>query len=365
MLMGRVTRMAMVAAHVLATLTSCMSTTNIYSAAVINGTSAGQYISSASGFDSPKVFPINRSSYDWWYFDIVSENRQYSTSLAFIAAPGTAFPTGLPETNMLLGVVFLSTPEQPLSTVYQLLATEAIVVSDSDGASGVWNGTGMQFRGSEDLRTFQLDIDMPGLGLSGNLSLTSRAPAHYPSGPAQAGLSMEVMPGVGWANAVPDGDAEVYYVVNGTEIKFSGVGYHDKNWGTSPFLSRVQSWYWIHGRLGPYSIVVWDGLTPAGEEYVSGYVARDGEILLAANSSITVRPIGTNAIYPPTPGDKPTGFTLRIDMGNSGIMDIDIATTLSVDAAVFGEARFVGQMTGGIKGSSNYTGPASLEQYAF
>ncbi|KAK9787385.1 putative Hydroxyneurosporene synthase protein [Seiridium cardinale] len=365
MLMGRVTRVATIAAHGLVTLTSCTSTTNIYSAAVDNGTSTGQYISSASGFDSPKVFPINSSSYDWWYFDIVSEDRQYSTSLAFIAAPGTAFTTGLPETNMLLGVVFLSTPEQPLSTVYQLLATEAIVVSDSDGTSGVWNGTGMQFRGSEDLRMFQLDIDMPGLGLFGNISLTSRAPAHYPSGPAQAGLSMEVMPGVGWANAVPDGDAEVYYMVNGTEITFSGVGYHDKNWGTSSFLSRVQSWYWIHGRLGPYSIVVWDGLTPAGEEYVSGYVARDGEILFAANSSITVRPIGTNTTYPPTPGDKPTGFTVRIDMGNSGIMDIDIATTLSVDAAVFGEARFVGQMIGGIKGSSNYTGTASLEQYAF
>ncbi|KAM0815602.1 putative Hydroxyneurosporene synthase protein [Seiridium cardinale] len=348
MLMGRVTRVATIAAHGLVTLTSCTSTTNIYSAAVDNGTSTGQYISSASGFDSPKVFPINSSSYDWWYFDIVSEDRQYSTSLAFIAAPGTAFTTGLPETNMLLGVVFLSTPEQPLSTVYQLLATEAIVVSDSDGTSGVWNGTGMQFRGSEDLRMFQLDIDMPGLGLFGNISLTSvssdfetgpaipayinmnqRAPAHYPSGPAQAGLSMEVMPGVGWANAVPDGDAEVYYMVNGTEITFSGVGYHDS------------------------------------EEYVSGYVARDGEILFAANSSITVRPIGTNTTYPPTPGDKPTGFTVRIDMGSSGIMDIDIATTLSVDAAVFGEARFVGQMTGGIRGSSNYTGPASLEQYAF
>lgn len=40
---------------------------------------------------------------------------------------------------------------------------------------------------------------------------------------------MEVMPGVGWANAIPDADAEVAYIVNGTEINFQGVGYHDSS----------------------------------------------------------------------------------------------------------------------------------------
>ena len=32
----------------------------------------------------------------------------------------------------------------------------------------------------------------------------------------------------GWANALPDSDAQVDLTINGTQVKFSGAGYHDK-----------------------------------------------------------------------------------------------------------------------------------------
>lgn len=32
---------------------------------------------------------------------------------------------------------------------------------------------------------------------------------------------------VGWANAIPDSVAEVYFNINGTEVQFTGSGYHD------------------------------------------------------------------------------------------------------------------------------------------
>ena len=37
---------------------------------------------------------------------------------------------------------------------------------------------------------------------------------------------MEVMPNLGWSNAVPDAVADVNLVVNGTEVRFEGVGNH-------------------------------------------------------------------------------------------------------------------------------------------
>lgn len=55
--------------------------------------------------------------------------------------------------------------------------------------------------------------------------------AHYPCGPASdpSGLSFELAPGLGWANAVPDADAAVNLNVNGEAIMFTGgSGYHDK-----------------------------------------------------------------------------------------------------------------------------------------
>jgi hypothetical protein len=53
------------------------------------------------------------------------------------------------------------------------------------------------------------------------------APAHYPCGCAEAGQSLEILPTLGWANAVPDAVGLVDLTVNGTNVKFSGAGYHD------------------------------------------------------------------------------------------------------------------------------------------
>lgn len=36
------------------------------------------------------------------------------------------------------------------------------------------------------------------------------------------------MPGIGWANAVPDAKATVDFEVGGKKLAFSGTGYHDK-----------------------------------------------------------------------------------------------------------------------------------------
>lgn len=50
---------------------------------------------------------------------------------------------------------------------------------------------------------------------------------------------MMIMPGVGWANAVPDAAANVDFDVNGTAVKFAGVGYHDSKSPLSPHSSST------------------------------------------------------------------------------------------------------------------------------
>jgi hypothetical protein len=45
---------------------------------------------------------------------------------------------------------------------------------------------------------------------------------------------MEVMPHIGWSNAIPDAKADIDLSVNGTRVKFSGVGYHDSKSLTPP-----------------------------------------------------------------------------------------------------------------------------------
>jgi hypothetical protein len=54
------------------------------------------------------------------------------------------------------------------------------------------------------------------------------APAHYPCGPNEPGQNLEVSPHIGWANAIPDANATIDFVVRGRPLKFTGYGYHDK-----------------------------------------------------------------------------------------------------------------------------------------
>lgn len=56
------------------------------------------------------------------------------------------------------------------------------------------------------------------------------SPAHFPCAPitAPSGQPLHLGPSFGWANALPDANAQVDFVINGTKVTFSGVGYHDK-----------------------------------------------------------------------------------------------------------------------------------------
>jgi hypothetical protein len=160
---------------------SAADSVDVIPMAAVNATSIGEYISSDSGFDSPKVTPINSTSYDWWYFDVVSDDQQYSIIVVFLAAPGTAFLTGLPDDAILLGSILLTAPELPSQVSIQSPATEAVVTTHEDGATGFWQGAGMQFYGAANLSAYCIDLDLPSVGLSGSVQLDSVNNIHCPT----------------------------------------------------------------------------------------------------------------------------------------------------------------------------------------
>jgi hypothetical protein len=64
-----------------------------------------------------------------------------------------------------------------------------------------------------------------------------------------------------------------------TQESFTGVGYHDQNWGVRPITESAKSWYWGHSQAGPYSLVWFDVIGIDGQEYVSGYAAWNGLVV--------------------------------------------------------------------------------------
>ncbi|KAJ4490640.1 hypothetical protein J3R30DRAFT_3694346 [Lentinula aciculospora] len=317
------------------------------------GTSDVQYTSSASSFDALKISNVNSTTYEWYYFDAISDDGSYSAVATFFIAPNTAFPfTGSP-TMTLEVLLSIQTPDSDVFYLNGVFATDAQVTTDGDGASGIWEGTGLSFNSSSDMSSYDIVIDSADLmGVTGTISMQSIAPAHYPCSAAQAGATMQLLPNVGWANAVPDSRATVQLEINGQNVSFTGSGYHDMNWGDIPFLDAVGTWHWGHGRLGPYSLVWFDGTSQDGSPHTSGYVSLNGAIVGSQCSGVNVTATSS-------------GFDIGIDLGEEGVVQAQFSTDhtlLSFQDVYF---RWSGSLVGGISGGEQYTGSAMFDEFDF
>ncbi|KAJ7449424.1 hypothetical protein B0H11DRAFT_2056792 [Mycena galericulata] len=357
-------------------ISSAHGTTFQIPPAIQNGSSTAQFTSSAFGIDAPKVSPINASSFDWWYFDVVSNeptSNLASVVITFFTSSQPAFPLLSPSDSVLSAYIWVTFPNGTLWSGIANGEENATVTSHGDNTTGVWHGTGFSWVGSK--AGYVVTIDAPEVGVTGTITFPAVAPAHYPCGPAVAGQNMEVGPQIGWANAVPDAASVVNLSIYGVELAFEGVGYHDKNWSPVPFLTSLASWYWGHGRVGPYSVVWFDFLDTSGIEHVSAFLSENGKIVSASCTpgSISVRPTGAggaNATYPPvisTP--DPEGYRIVLALPpaegisgggeGQGTLEIDVAISLQTIRANPEYARFIGNLST----STGLTGVALFEQF--
>lgn len=148
-------------------------------------------------------------------------------------------------------------------------------------------------------------------------------------------------------------------------MAFKGVGYHDKNWGIGSLRTSVRTWYWGHGRLGPYSIVWFDTLDQEGKEYYSSWITKNGKVVSQSceDKAIVVRPWGGNTEYPPEPnGAPPAGFTLRYDLGNGRFFSANFTREADGQTSDI-YRRFSGSITGGLEGGEQFEGRALGEQF--
>ncbi|KAL3476560.1 hypothetical protein BJX99DRAFT_246756 [Aspergillus californicus] len=333
------------------------------------------WISEATGFDGPKVNPINASTWEWWYFDAVqvptTSGEQAAVVISFYTGTADAFQLLAPYAE--LGYTSLALVQTAVTwpngttQFFVVNATEAMITAEGNGASGVFEEPGgrASFTGNADMSVYEVSFDAE--EISGTVTLASTAPAHYPCGPAVAGQDMQIAPHVGWANAIPAAAATVQLVILGEAFEFTGIGYHDKNWGDKPFKSSVGTWYWGHGRLGDYTVAWFDFLTPdMKNEYVSAYWAKDNEMLTAQCGRTVVRPIGNNDLFPPVMGTAaPDGFSISVAYPEQNIQGvIDLTARGNIIAEGEGYTRWVGRFEGMHNGEI-LTGEGVFEQFSF
>ncbi|KAJ7775981.1 hypothetical protein DFH07DRAFT_983139 [Mycena maculata] len=304
-----------------------------------DGTAQAQFTSCETGLDAPKVRPINESAFDWWYYDVASADPSDLSSVVvtFFTSSQPAFPFLDPADTVTIANLWVLFPN---GTLWAAAADGdgATVIADGKTSSGMWLGMGFSWT-SHHSSGYHIEINVLDVDVTGTIT--------FP--PVRAGQNLEVGPHVGWVNTIPDAAAVVSLNIGGTLLAFAGTGYHNKNWSDQVFAAHVASWYWGHGRVGPYSIVWFDFLDKTGTESVSAYVAKDGKIVAASCTlgSITVRPTGQNATYPPvlsTP--NPTGYHIAIDLGEEGTLAVDVTVLTTLITVNPEYARSIGNVSG-------------------
>jgi hypothetical protein len=118
------------------------------------------------------VHPIN-SAFDWWYFDVVSNNpnAQSSMVVTFFAGSQLAFPLLDPSDSITVARIWVSFPN---GTLWETAsnADGATVEADDNSSSSVWHKTGFSWartRGS----SYLINIDAPEAGVKGTIIFPS------------------------------------------------------------------------------------------------------------------------------------------------------------------------------------------------
>ncbi|KAF2099636.1 hypothetical protein NA57DRAFT_55587 [Rhizodiscina lignyota] len=318
---------------------SIPSTTRIIPSTTVTGPVTVQTVSDNTPINFPKLSAVNDTTPEFWFFAAVSPDLNASATVTFFTTTEDGFEF-VGDSGSVDTVLVQITFPNGTSFSTELAASEAVITSSTG-----------------DLTDTADDV-------SGSISITAIAPPHYPFSPVEPGQTLEVAPNLGWENAVPGATANVKVNIQGTPVEFTGIGYQDHNWSPAPFLSIFSSYYWGLTQLGPYTLVWFDVFDLSGVEHVSSYVAANGAIIVAEKGSNTVVPFGANDEFPPHAGDgDPTGFNITVDLGKEGILEATVTAEVVLAEVEGLFTRWISKAEGGIKGGTQYEGPAMNEEF--
>ncbi|ROV98136.1 hypothetical protein VPNG_08589 [Cytospora leucostoma] len=312
--------------------------------------------------DGVYITEPNATSYEWWYFDAVSE--AHSSSVVLVVSVSYS-GTGVPQ---LVAELSISYPNGTWAEI--TIPQDRLYLSTAgEGSSGIAND--FSWRSTPDLSEYTIQLHLEARGVTGQINMSSIAPPHVKCGPAEEGASLTDAENILWINLVPDAVASVNIDVNGTLTSFKGSGYHDKNWGTNPYADVLNQWYWGHGRSGPYSVVFFWIIQDNGEIVASAYLARDEHIIYSTcdPTSAVIRPFGKDGIVYPVPFNGSAsleGLYINIDAGEeigNFTFTAQQSHVIQSDGDPSTYRRWIGSLKGGVQapGSENSTGFALWE----
>lgn len=149
-------------------------TVDVISGVLADGASNVQFTSPGYGFDAAKVKPLNGSTFDWWYFDVVSSDATQSIVLIFFDASSNGLAPGLASStpSAVWATAGITLPDGS-SLNGEAFGEDMTVVTVDNGSSGTLNGTGWGWVGASDMSQYLVAIDTPDSSIQGVVEFQS------------------------------------------------------------------------------------------------------------------------------------------------------------------------------------------------
>ncbi|MFD1212999.1 hydroxyneurosporene dehydrogenase [Arthrobacter sp. GCM10027362] len=295
-------------------------------------------------------------TYEWWYFDARLRDGS-KLVIAFFTKP-------------------LIRPRKPLSPA----VTVDLELADGRSFHRTGNFPAVSFGAATDgcdvrigpntftgdLHRYRIHVAMD--GLEADVLLTGSVPSWRP-GTWHYFFGNRDEYYFAWLPAVPEGDAEVSYTVEGVRHVSSGTGYHDHNWGNRSVAKVFDHWYWGRGSAGGYAVIT-AALTAARRygytPFTTFLLARDGRIVADDRSKVDFTPSGF--FHDPGTG-KPvaavTSFDYRDEARRYLVTYTRTGTVLAVKLAGFlpRPARLAARLAGFSGAYLRFAGSLSVREY--
>jgi len=235
-------------------------------------------------------------AYEWWYFDARSDDGHHALScIWFLGNPFSPYyrraSLGQPADPFHHNALFVALYQDGRLHAYhftrfpagQVAADEALPLAlrlgpnSLDGTPGEWRLT----LADENANGRQIEA-----------ALTFAAPMPVPGPPEKVSPEASHF----WLPTAPFCRVRGRVVLRephnpgAEEIRFSGTGYHDHNWGRLPFASEIRDWYWARAALsGERAVILYHVRPRHGKAAVSHFLLFERGRMVRHDTAPVVR----------------------------------------------------------------------------
>jgi carotenoid 1,2-hydratase len=228
--------------------------------------------------ESLAIDPAQSGAYQWWYFDATSDDLEHT--LVVIVFVGSVFSpwyfaalqrgeNPMPQQHCAINVAIASKHDRAnkrwIFTEYQRF--------DRDLDSGLRVGDSTLRKQGDRYSLLLADSEprAPRKRVQGQVSFVSAGSS------AMAQQQPYVLDAHGrhrWAPVAPRCRVEVD--LSAPNLRFSGTGYHDLNYGTEPLGSAFERWHWARAHAAQRSRIRYDRVLTDGSRHVLELQEADG-----------------------------------------------------------------------------------------